>query len=76
MENSSGDMFEALHNNWTAEGQKGEISVDEDPEMKKLKLKMISRQEDARIAFSYMGMLLVLLKLISWSLKKLLRGPG
>jgi hypothetical protein len=32
-----------------AEGQKGEISADDDDKMKKLKLKMISRQEDVQV---------------------------
>ena len=31
------------------EAQKGEISVDEDPKMKELKLQMISRQENVQV---------------------------
>ena len=38
-----------LHNNWMDEAtQKGEITADEDPMMRELKLKMISRQEDVQ----------------------------
>ena len=69
-------MVEVLHNNWTGEGQKGEISVDEDPKMKELKLKMISRQEDVQVIFRFRGVMLVSLKLIGWSPERLLRGPG
>ena len=69
-------MVEVLHNNWTGEGKKGEISVDEDPKMKELKLKMISRQEDVQVLFSFWGMMLVLLNLIGWSVERILRGHG
>ena len=69
-------MVEVLHNNWTGEGHKGEISVDEDPKMKELKLKMISRQEDVQVIFRFRGVMLVSLKLIGWSPERLLRGPG
>ena len=43
------DPVEVLHNNWMAEGQKGEISAADDDKMKELKLKMISRQEDVQV---------------------------
>jgi hypothetical protein len=43
------DPVEVLHNNWMAEGQKGEISADDDEKMRELKLKMISRQEDVQV---------------------------
>ena len=42
--------MEVLHNNWMDEAtQRGEISADEDPKMRELKLKMISRQEDVQV---------------------------
>ena len=49
MENISEDQPGVLHNNWMTEAQKGEISADDDPKMKDLKLKMISRQEDVQV---------------------------
>ena len=48
-ESLSEDSFGVLQNNWMIEAQKGEISVDEDPKMKELKLQMISRQENVQV---------------------------
>merc|ERR1712013_349597 len=38
-----------MGNNWMSETQKGDISLDEDPEMKKLKLNLISRHENVQV---------------------------
>ena len=49
MDNSDEDDVKVLHNNWMSETQKGDISLDEDPEMKKLKLNLISRHENVQV---------------------------
>ena len=40
------DEVQVLQNNW----MKGEISLDDDPKMNDLKLKMISRHEDVQVS--------------------------
>ena len=49
MEDSDGDDVKVLHNNWMSETQKGEISLNEAPEMKELKLNLISRHENVQV---------------------------
>ena len=49
MEDSDRDDVKVLHNNWMSETQKGEISLNEAPEMKELKLNLISRHENVQV---------------------------